>query len=952
MIGKTISHYKILEKLGEGGMGVVYKAHDTRLKRTVALKFLPENLARDAETEKRFTREAQAASILDHPNINTIYEVNETEGRTFIAMAFIEGQTLRKLMESGSLELIKALDIAAQIASGLQEAHEKGIVHRDVNPANIMVTTRGQARIMDFGLALVADAEHAEGKQSILGTTAYMSPEQTVGGAVDHRTDIWSLGVIIYEMLTGELPFRGEYEQAVVYSILNEEPEPVTILQTGTLAVLGRIVSRALMKDPEQRYQSVDEMLADLNSLDRKIETSDTAQQRIAVISFENQTGDQTYDYLRKAIPNLLITSLEQSEHFNVVTWERMQDLLKFLGEKNVEIIDKELGFELCRLDGLDTIVVGSFTKVGDMFATDAKVLDVQTKKMISCSTSKGLGVDSILERQIDDLSSNICLDLGIDDVVESSGRPIAEVTTSSMEAYNSFLKGRECFEKLYNDDSRRHLLEAVRFDPSFAVAFLYLARVFDRLRDTQSRDDAFQKARALSRRATNKERLYIEAECARALDGDVEKRFRILRQLARDYPEEKRVHQNLASHYRGRERFYKAVEEYNKVLELDPTYGWAMNELAYMYTDVGDFDQASEYFRKYISISPGDANPVDSMGELFFRMGRLDDALMKYREALEIKPDFYYAYWEIAYIYALKECYSESMDWIERYMEMAPSFGTRTDGLRWKGFYLCLQGRLNQALAEADMMYELAEEENSGYWKTEADRLRGWIHFQREELDLSRNCFQRCIQSVMKNPTEYIPSATSYSLGSPEQVESLTATYVFALALVDLREGLIDSAKSRLQEIAPLLPGYAEMLHSEINLAEGSLEKAITVSSKAPSLRIPYMSDTGGMLVYNLPCLKDTLARAYLMKEDLEKAATEYEKISTFRPESNDRRLIHPLYHYRLGRIYHGQGFREKAVSRYSKAMEAWKQADWDFPELVDAREMLARLSKKNPTT
>ena len=182
--------------------------------------------------------------------------------------------------------------------------------------------------------------------------------------------------------------------------------------------------------------------------------------------------------------------------------------------------------------------------------------------------------------------------------------------------------------------------------------------------------------------------------------------------------------------------------------------------------------------------------------------------------------------------------------------------------------------------------------------------------------------------------------------------MESLTATYVFALALVDLREGLIDSAKSRLQEIAPLLPGYAEMLHSEINLAEGSLEKAITVSSKAPSLRIPYMSDTGGMLVYNLPCLKDTLARAYLMKEDLEKAATEYEKISTFRPESNDRRLIHPLYHYRLGRIYHGQGFREKAVSRYSKAMEAWKQADWDFPELVDAREMLARLSKKNPTT
>ena len=186
-----------------------------------------------------------------------------------------------------------------------------------------------------------------------------------------------------------------------------------------------------------------------------------------------------------------------------------------------------------------------------------------------------------------------------------------------------------------------------------------------------------------MSDRATNKERLYIEADCARALDGDVEKRFRILKQLAREYPKEKRVHQNLAAHYRGRERFYQAVGEYNQVLELDPNFGWALNELAYMYTDVGDFEQASEYFQKYVSISPGDANPVDSMGELYFRMGKLDDALAKYREALEMKPDFYYAYWEIAYIYALKECYPECMKWIDMYIDRAPSFGTRTDGFR-----------------------------------------------------------------------------------------------------------------------------------------------------------------------------------------------------------------------------------------------------------------------------
>jgi tetratricopeptide (TPR) repeat protein len=242
--------------------------------------------------------------------------------------------------------------------------------------------------------------------------------------------------------------------------------------------------------------------------------------------------------------------------------------------------------------------------------------------------------------------------------------------------------------------------------------------------------------------------------------------------------------------------------------------------------------------------------------------------------------------------------------------------------------------------------MHELAQEEGSEYWMTEADRLSGWIHYNRDELDLSRSCFMRCRQSVMKNPTEYIPAATSYSLGSPEQVESLTATYVFALALVDLKEGLIDSAKSRLEDIKSMLPGYAELLHSEINLAEGSPEKAITVIAKAPPLRVPYMSDTGGMLVYNLPFLKDTLARAYLQKEDLEKAATEYEKVSIFHPDSSDRRLIHPFYHYRLGKIYQRQGFLEKALSRYSKALEIWKQADWDFPELEDTRARLGQLS------
>jgi len=219
MIGKTISHYKILEKIGEGGMGVVYKAEDTKLKRTVALKFLPPELMRDVEAKERFIREARAASALDHANICTIYEINEVEGQTFIAMAYVEGENLQKKIESGPLKIDEVLNIAIRIAQGLQEAHERGIVHRDIKPANVMLTPRGQVKVMDFGLAKLSGGKQITEKETTPGTIAYMSPEQTRGDDVDHRTDIWSLGVVLYEMITAQRPFKGDYHQAIVYSI-------------------------------------------------------------------------------------------------------------------------------------------------------------------------------------------------------------------------------------------------------------------------------------------------------------------------------------------------------------------------------------------------------------------------------------------------------------------------------------------------------------------------------------------------------------------------------------------------------------------------------------------------------------------------------------------------------------------------------------------------------------
>ena len=276
LLGRTISHYKVVEKLGQGGMGVVYKAEDTKLGRLVALKFLAPHLVEDQEGRQRFIHEGKAAAALDHSNICTVYEVNQEAEQTFIAMAYVEGQSVKQKIEQRPLKLDKALDIAVQTALGLKAAHQKGIVHRDIKPANLMLTEEDQVKIMDFGLAHVAAHTKLTKTGTTLGTVAYMSPEQSQAEEADRRTDVWSLGVVLYEMVTGQLPFKGDYEQAVAYNILNQDPEPITALRAGLPMELEFIVGKALAKDREERYQQVEEMIVDLRALQKKLASGKT----------------------------------------------------------------------------------------------------------------------------------------------------------------------------------------------------------------------------------------------------------------------------------------------------------------------------------------------------------------------------------------------------------------------------------------------------------------------------------------------------------------------------------------------------------------------------------------------------------------------------------------------------------------------------------------------------
>ena len=316
MIGQTISHYRITEKLGEGGMGVVYKAEDTKLDRPVALKFLAAHLVSDEDVRKRFEREAKAAAALNHPNICTVHEIDEFEGKTFIAMAFLEGEGLDKKIEAGPLKLKDALDVAIQTAKGLQAAHGKGIVHRDIKPANLMVGPEGHVTIMDFGLAQLADRSKLTRLDETMGTVTYMSPEQTYGADIDHRSDVWSLGVVIYEMVTGQQPFKGHYDKAVMYSITSEQPEPMTGLRTGVPMELEWLVGKCLAKEADKRYQSTADMVVDLDMLSEKLKSGKSTIVRTAPAgSAGTPRAPQQATGTRAQHPEPLHSAIEMSEH-------------------------------------------------------------------------------------------------------------------------------------------------------------------------------------------------------------------------------------------------------------------------------------------------------------------------------------------------------------------------------------------------------------------------------------------------------------------------------------------------------------------------------------------------------------------------------------------------------------------------------------------------------------
>ncbi|MCJ7458221.1 MAG: protein kinase [candidate division Zixibacteria bacterium] len=718
MIGKTISHYKILEKLGEGGMGVVYKAQDIKLDRLVALKFLPPHLTSEPVEKERFIHEAKAASALSHTNITTIHEIDEFEGQMFIVMEYCEGNTLKHIIDKETLTIKKVLDIGIQLCEGLALAHEKGIVHRDIKSDNIMLTPRGQVKIMDFGLAKLKGATKLTKTRSTLGTLAYMSPEQAQGEEVDSRSDIFSFGVVLYELLTGKLPFAGEHQAAVIYSIINEEPQPIARFNNQVSAKLEDMVYKALAKEKDERYQHIDDLLADLRrerkNLDylktgvtpkptdfpkpvkkrafplmvglmaililivvylvflRQKEPTTAGKPSIAVLYLRNLSENKEDDYFASGMTEDIITQLSQIAGLLIAS---RSDIEQF---KNKPINLKEVADKL----RVKYIMEGSVQKYRD-------------KVRITCQlikASDGFHVwAASYDRQMEDLFA-IQADVAkaVAQALKVALAPveverIEKKPTLNVQAYNYYLQGREYYfsggstTKEGLELSTKMFQKALEADSNFALAYAGLSDCYSSyvMMDIDRKKSWLEKARGSSSKA-----LALDPDLAEAhrslsrlywTEGKREKAIQEAEEAVKANPNYGEGWKLLGAWYTYTGQYPKAESALMKTLETKPTETTLFGAFIMLYSRLGKNEKVEEYFNKGLEIQPTNYRIYSTMSTYYLGRGELEQAKKMAYKSLDINPQYSSALATLSYIFGISGEADSSLFYLDEYRKQSP---------------------------------------------------------------------------------------------------------------------------------------------------------------------------------------------------------------------------------------------------------------------------------------